>query len=92
MKVYEYIPTNSGHYEIFKEVSFEDVKDIFVKWPESCYSNPYDTKWRGGSNLTIGEIVEFGKTLKIIGGFPKKVSIRDANENKLYVYEYQCAN
>lgn len=88
MKIYEYIPTNSDRYETFKEVSFEDVKDTVVKWPETYYTNQHTSKYRGGSNLTIGEIVELGRQLKMYGGKAQKVSIKDSSENKIYVYEY----
>lgn len=88
IKIYDYLPLESDRYTQVNEKDFDKVKETVVKWPETVYSNGYTTDRRGGSNLTVGEIVELGKTLKMYGGPVTKVSIKDPNENKLYFCEY----
>lgn len=85
MIVKKILPINN---ESFEEVKFEDVKNIVINHPLTSYFNRYTSENRGGSNLTIGEIVDCGRTLTMFGGKPESVSIVDTNSNKIYTYEY----
>lgn len=72
------------------EITSENIKDYsdkIIHTPQQHLSNDYTTENVGGSNLTIGDMVDNAKTTKLYGGCPKRLTVKDNSEATLYLID-----
>ena len=78
--------TNQRIVKIASE-NIKDYRDKIIHNPQQHLSNAYTTEDVGGSNLTIGEMVDKAKTTKLFGGCPTRLTVKDDSDATLYVID-----
>lgn len=82
--------TNQWIVKITSE-NIKDYRDKIIHAPQQHLSNAYTTADVGGSNLTIGEMVDKAKTTNLYGGCPTSMTVKDNSEATLYLIDLEHA-